>query len=177
MGEIKLKVKALRRSFLHANRRAEMLLMERFLYRNRSQHHGARYFRRLQCAIRARKRLDALPLWPYILDGDAERIAGHVLDDLVREYEQYREYFIGTAEKAKTDLIAMIAQGFFMPFCVATWSCLARIFTIEARIRSDVLALAATCRSLTPRAHKNFNDDIGGETVKPNQAEVVPIAH
>ncbi|KAJ8904790.1 hypothetical protein NDN08_001305 [Rhodosorus marinus] len=152
---LKARLKVIRRCFRHPTRAAERELLERILYRNASQHRGTRHLRLLRCAVRARSRLDALPLWPYIIDCELEEIKQDLLEQIVQQYRSEWERFKQIVFKAQKELLKLISQSFFLPICVAAWSGLARLYCIELKLSSEVVGL------LSANSDKKQEEDIG----------------
>jgi len=152
---LKARLKVIKRCFRHPTRAAEFELLERILYRNASQHRGTRHLRLLRCAVRARSRLDALPLWPYIVDSEVEEVKQDLLEQLVQQYRSEWERFKEIVFKAQKELLKLVSQSFFLPICVAAWSCLARLYCIELKLSSEVGGL------LSANSDKKQEEDIG----------------
>mmetsp|Transcript_12284 Transcript_12284/g.37490 ORF Transcript_12284/g.37490 Transcript_12284/m.37490 type:complete len:304 (+) Transcript_12284:229-1140(+) len=166
----KARAKSLRRVYRHAMRSEECEILDRILYRNRSQHRAGRYFRRVQCALRSRRRIDDVALWPYVNDGATFDVK--LLEPLIRDYEDAYAHFKAVTEKAQEDLVEMISQSFFMPFCVAAWACLARIAAVEAQMHCEVVALAAAVRNVNLQGQAE--EDLG--EIVPGSREEGPAA-
>mmetsp|Transcript_29022 Transcript_29022/g.112823 ORF Transcript_29022/g.112823 Transcript_29022/m.112823 type:complete len:184 (-) Transcript_29022:1079-1630(-) len=159
---LKARLKVIKRCFRHPTRAAEFELLERILYRNASQHRGTRHLRLLRCAVRARSRLDALPLWPYIVDSEVEEVKQDLLEQLVQQYRSEWERFKEIVFKAQKELLKLVSQSFFLPICVAAWSCLARLYCIELKLSSEVGGL------LSANSDKKQEEDIGGKRRQAN---------
>jgi hypothetical protein len=164
----------------HELRASEHGVLERVLYKNRSQHRRGPYFRRLEHVLRALRASRDHPAW-IIVDGAAPSgVAPLAFSDLTVLDLEDLQCTLAVAPTtaipvaARSVVAELVCRGHFLPFSLTIIAVLARLYVIERKLCAQLAAAVSEMRILlavgaTGEAASCLLDDedVGESIAKP----------
>jgi hypothetical protein len=179
--ELRLQLEALRKLSSHPLRISEHAVLDRLLYKNRSQHRHGLYFHRLDHVRRLLRASWGHRAWESVdvmLSSQSASAPGPLvfstidLQDLEELHENLSNASVRVIPVAALSVVnQLVLRGHFTHFSVAVIATLARLFVIEQRICAEIASAASHMRVLL--AYDKQDTDC---LVKEDLGEPVPDA-
>lgn len=176
--ELRARIARVRLVVGHQVRLAEHIVFDRLLYKNRSQHRRAPYFRRLEHIRRCLRAITGHVAWKSMLQHAQDNVIAFstiTLGDLeaveIRLHE-LNDCTIPVA--ARSIVLELICRGYFLPFSIAAMSAIARIRVIESRLQQELVAVISEMRALLAidlaASQTEMTEDIGEPVLASDEA-------
>lgn len=174
----------------HKARSSEHSVFDRLLYKNRSQHRNAPYFRRLEHVRRTLRSVRTNPVWgvlentfgtsavassdvPFstMVVSDIETLVGHLRALSTEQIPR----------AAQLVMVQLVSRGYFVPFSIGVIACLGRLYAMESVLQRKANAVLVEMQTLMMQSGDGqpADEDTGeciGENDKHNLAnESCPI--
>lgn len=151
-GELRSRMLRVQKIAYHELRLSEHAVFDRLVYKNRSQHRRAPYFRRLEHVRRKLRAITKQAAWKTILHQPKREVMAFsslTLSDFEALENSFRDLIQHVVPIASRSIVTeLICRGYFIPFSVAVMSSLSRILVVESTLAQQLTTVISEMRAL-----------------------------